>query len=149
MSRWKATGSAGVIFVLVLVFAAVIIAAEMPAVIEMKTPYEKTRGVVTFSHQKHIDDYKLGCGECHHDDKGQPLTDLKPSDPVKKCFECHSKPGEIKGKEARALSPKEKRAFHANAVHDNCIDCHRQFNKGKKDKPAPQTCKACHGGSDE
>ena len=40
-----------------------------------------TKGDVPFSHKKHSEDYakqyaKLyakGCGECHHDDKGQPI----------------------------------------------------------------------------
>jgi hypothetical protein len=149
MARWKAIRLAAVVFVLLFVFAAGIVAANMPEVLKVKTPYERTRGEVTFTHQKHIDDYKIGCGECHHDAKGQPLTQLKAGDPVQNCVDCHSKPGEIKGKEARELSPQQKRAYHANAVHDNCIDCHRQYNKDKQNKPAPQTCKACHGGADQ
>ncbi|RJQ79344.1 MAG: cytochrome C [Desulfobacteraceae bacterium] len=133
-----------VVAVLSLMIAAGIYAATVPDVIEMLAPYEHTKGPVTFTHKKHVDDYKIACGDCHHDDKGQPLTALKTGDPVKKCFDCHSKPGEIKGKEAKGLSDKDKRAYHANAVHDNCIDCHKKFNKGKDPKPAPQVCKDCH-----
>jgi hypothetical protein len=112
--------------------------------VQMKAPYEHKKGIVTFSHQKHVTDYKIGCGDCHHDDKGQPLTNLKAGDDVKNCFECHNKPGELKGKKAKGLSKAEKRAYHANALHENCIDCHKGYNKKNKTKAAPTKCTACH-----
>jgi hypothetical protein len=127
-----------------LVVAAGIYAATAPDVIEMQAAYEHTKGAVTFTHQKHASEYKIGCGECHHDDQGKPLTNLKEGDPVKSCFDCHNKPGELKGKKAEGLSDKEKLAYHANALHQNCIDCHKQHNKETKTKAAPQTCKECH-----
>lgn len=119
-------------------------AEKMPDVIQMKAPYEHKKAVVTFTHQKHVSDYNISCGECHHNDQGQPLTDLKPGDKVQPCFVCHSKPGEVRGKEARLLTEKERLAYHANAMHANCVDCHKAFDKGKKDKPAPISCKQCH-----
>jgi hypothetical protein len=47
------------------------------------------------------------------------------------------------------LSNVQKREYHANAMHDNCKVCHKQYNKKKglkaKDKGyAPTTCKSCH-----
>jgi hypothetical protein len=116
-----------------------------PAEFEVKAPYEHTKEAVTFTHEKHIKEHKIACGECHHDDKGKPL-DLKEGDNVKSCFECHNKPGEIKGKEAKGLSKEEKLAYHANALHENCISCHRQYNKDHKDSEtkAPQKCTDCH-----
>lgn len=137
-----------------IVFAAVIatlfVAAgayagtTVPETVQMKASYEHSKGIVTFSHQKHTTDYKIGCGECHHDDKGQPLTDLKAGDEVKSCFECHKKPGELKGKKAKGLSKAEKLAYHANALHENCVDCHKDYNKKNKTKAAPTKCTACH-----
>ena len=127
-----------------LVAATAIYAAGVADVIEMKADYPHKKSIVSFTHTKHIKDYKIACGECHHDDQGKPLADLKEGDAVKKCFDCHNKPGEIKGKAAKGLSDKEKRAYHANAVHDNCVDCHKKFNKEKGEKVAPQTCKDCH-----
>ena len=56
--------------------------------------YEKhTKGIVTFSHKKHMKEYaeknpelyKNGCGECHHadkDGKAVPLKNLKEGDDV-------------------------------------------------------------------
>ena len=134
------------VMALMLLTAAALYAAGAPAEIKMQAPYEHKKAIVVFTHQKHTLDYKIACGECHHDDKGQPLTNLKESDPVKKCFDCHNKPGELKGKEAKGLPDKELRAYHANAVHDNCVGCHKKYNKENKDKgqSAPQKCEECH-----
>ena len=106
--------------------------------------YEKTKGDVPFSHAKHATDYKVTCGECHHDENGQPRADLKEGDEVKKCAECHTKGGEIKGKKAKGLSDKEKLEYLGNAYHDNCKTCHKAHNKQNKTKKAPTTCSKCH-----
>ena len=115
-----------------------------PAEIKMQAPYEHEESTPTFTHQKHIEDHKIACGECHHDDQGKPLNDLKEGDEVKSCFACHNKPGELKGRKAKGLSKAEKLAYHANALHDNCIDCHRKYNRENKTKAAPQKCTDCH-----
>lgn len=126
-----------------------------PDIIKMenKAYKEHTKGIVEFTHKKHAVDYaqkapdlyKDGCGACHHDDKGKPLTNLKDGDEVKSCFECHSKPGEKpKGKDAPKLSKKEELEYHAEAIHDNCRECHKAFNKANNTKDAPTTCTKCH-----
>jgi len=142
----RSIGVAAFIAVLSLVFAAAIYAAsKAPDVIEMKAPYDHKQGIVQFTHQKHITDYKLGCGECHHDDKGQPLTNLKEGDEVKSCFACHKEPGELKGKKAEGLSKAEKLAYHANALHTNCQGCHKEFKSKNPKTTAPTTkCTDCH-----
>ncbi len=121
----------------------------VPDVVSLEAPYAHTKGPVEFSHAKHATEYKnakgevISCGECHHDDKGQPLA-LKEGDNVQKCFECHNQPGELKGKDAKGKSDAELIQYHANAMHGNCIDCHRDYNKAFKTKAAPQTCTGCH-----
>ena len=110
----------------------------------MNSDYKHKKSLSKFTHKKHAVDYKITCGECHHDDQGKPLNDLKEGDDVQKCIECHKKPGQIKGKKAKGLSKKQKREYHANAVHDNCIGCHRKFNKEKETKAAPVKCTDCH-----
>ena len=147
----------------IMAFAAVFIAAgiyattTMPDVIKLEDPAykEHKKGEVVFNHKKHAevyakefaDLYKNGCGECHHDKNGKPLTNLKEGDDVKKCIECHKIPGEApKGKKAKKkLSKKEKiKEYHAEALHANCRDCHKSFNKEYKPKKAPTTCTKCH-----
>ncbi len=140
----------------VMFFAAGIYAGtKAPDVIKLQNKaYEKhTKGIVEFSHKKHSEDYakaspdlyKDGCGACHHDDKGKPRTDLKNGVEVKNCIECHKKPGEKpKGKDAPKLSKKEALEYHAEAIHDNCRGCHKDYNKANKTKAAPTTCTKCH-----
>ena len=116
---------------------------------ENKAYAKHKKGIVDFTHKKHVEEYKAGCGECHHDKDGKPLENLKAGDEVQSCIECHKIAGYIKGKEAKGLSKEKKREYHANAIHDNCKACHKKFNKKKglksKDKgAAPTTCKACH-----
>jgi hypothetical protein len=109
----------------------------------MNSPYPHKKSLSLFTHKKHTTEYKITCGECHHDDKGEPL-ELKEGDEVQKCFECHKKPGVLKGKKAKGLSKEEKREYHGNAVHENCLGCHRKHNKEKQTKDAPTKCTACH-----
>jgi hypothetical protein len=133
----------GIAISAIFLAGSIIVAADFPAEVKMNAPYDHSKGIITFSHAKHSDDYKIGCGECHHDKDNKPLT-LKKGDSAQKCIECHKKPGEIKGKEAQSMSDKEKREYHANALHDNCIDCHKDYNKKNNTKAAPQTCTKCH-----
>ncbi len=137
-----------------LVVAVQAIASEVPDVIKMEDPsYEHTKGISEFTHKKHVDEYGGKCGDCHHDDKGQPLADQAAIDAVGKvkCIECHTKPGEMGKDEKKALkgaSKEEKKKaeleYHAEAVHMNCIDCHKAYNKENKTKAAPTTCTKCH-----
>ncbi len=125
---------------------------EVSDIIKMENKaYEvHKRAVMTFSHKMHADDYKVGCGECHHDDEGMPLDNLKIGDDVQNCIECHKIPSERpKGKGAPKLTKKERLNYHAEAIHYNCVGCHKKFNKEKGLKPqskeaAPVRCKQCH-----
>ncbi len=127
-------------------------------VISMKNAAYATHAkpVVEFSHKKHAVDYGAKCGDCHHDDKGQPLADLKDGDPVQSCIACHKLPGEVPKEEKKALKslpPDQKKAkelaYHAEALHMNCKDCHQEHNKAKSLKKgapgfAPTACNDCH-----
>ncbi|WDP92095.1 MAG: cytochrome c3 family protein [Desulfobacter sp.] len=102
------------------------------------------KGLVTFSHKKHAEEYGATCADCHHDKDGKPLADLKMGDDVKKCSECHNKFKKDKKNKKDIM-------VHENAMHGNCIDCHKAFNKKEnpKDKkgvkgPAPASCGKCH-----
>jgi hypothetical protein len=132
---------------------------EVKDKIKMNNPaYEEhKKGINIFTHKKHATEYaennpdifKNGCGECHHDDEGTPLSELKEGDDVENCIECHDKPGYIRGKEARGLTKEQKLEYHANAIHYNCRGCHKLYNKKmdlkSKDKDAaPRRCKQCH-----
>ena len=141
---------------------------KMPDVVKMENKaYKKhKKSIVEFHHKKHQEDYakkhpalyKAGCGECHHDADNKPLSSLKAGDNVRGCIECHKTPGEMPSaekKEMRAakLSKKEQKtkklAYHAEAIHYNCKDCHKRYNKKNKLKSkdegyAPTSCNKCH-----
>ena len=130
----------GALFLAVTIHAG----TTVPDVIKMenKAYVKHTKSIATFSHKKHSEEYKIGCGECHHDAKGKPLDNLKAGDEVKGCIECHKKPGQ-KPKGAK-LTKKERLAYHAEAIHYNCKDCHKKFKKETGTKTAPTACSKCH-----
>ena len=116
-------------------------------IIVMNNPgYKKhTKGIIEFTHKKHVETYSITCGRCHHDETGKPL-DLTINDNVQGCIECHKETEKPKGEK---LEKKEKIAkYHFEALHANCIDCHKEYNKEKGDPkgkvPAPTSCTKCH-----
>jgi nitrate/TMAO reductase-like tetraheme cytochrome c subunit len=111
---------------------------------ESKIYAKHTYNPVTLTHKKHVEDYKLKCGDCHHDSKGKPLNNLKPNDKVQLCSDCHKNPG--KKPAGAKLSDKDLLQYHAEAVHKNCIDCHKDFKKKNPGKKAPVSCNDCHKG---
>ncbi|MCF8092264.1 MAG: cytochrome c family protein [Desulfotignum sp.] len=96
---------------------------------------------VTFTHKKHTEDYGISCGECHHDETGEPL-ELKMGDEVHPCYECHNIFEKDKDNRRDIM-------VHENAMHENCRECHKEVNieagdpKGRKG-PAPTSCNQCH-----
>ncbi|MCK5312286.1 MAG: cytochrome c3 family protein [Desulfobacteraceae bacterium] len=116
-------------------------------IITMKNPAypEHKKGIVLFTHKKHIEDYEIGCGKCHHDKDGKPLNELKENDKVDNCISCHAKLGQApRPKDKTKLSLKQKLEYHAEAIHENCIKCHKEYNKQNDTKAAPSSCTKCH-----
>jgi len=136
--------------ILLIVFAALFFSAVIYAgtkvsdvvTMENKAYTKHKKSIVMFSHKKHAEEYKIGCGECHHDANGKPLTSLKAGDEVKGCIECH-KIASRKPK-GTTLSRKERLAYHAEAIHYNCVGCHKKFKKETGKKTAPTSCAKCH-----
>ena len=114
-------------------------AASAPDVITMNSDgYAKhTKSLVQFSHAKHATDYKVSCGECHHDDTGKPL-ELKDGDPVQKCGECHKEFGKLSKADKKMKKADKIKKYHKEALHANCVGCH------KKNKKGPKKCSECH-----
>ena len=141
----------GIVFLLVAGMAIAGTTFEDVIVMENKQAYDKhTKGIISFTHKKHAEDYGIGCGDCHHDDQGKPL-DLKIGDDVQSCLECHVK-GQADRAKLRGMSreerQKEELKYHYGAIHANCQGCHEDYNvekAGDKRKgPAPVSCTQCH-----
>ncbi len=138
--------------VLATFFAAVLFAGttvQDTFKMESKEYTSRKYNAATLTHKKHVEEYKATCGECHHNEKNEPLNNLKAGDNVQRCIECHKIPSR-KPKKSK-LKGAKKREYHAEALHDNCKVCHKTFNKkvkketGKKGK-APTSCNKCHPG---
>ncbi|WP_051185211.1 cytochrome c3 family protein [Desulfatiglans anilini] len=113
-------------------------AADFPEDLKMITIYhasypEHKKGPVPFSHGVHVNEYQIGCGECHHDENGEPLANLAVGDPVQKCAECHPVPA----------APEDEDEYQ-RAMHKNCRTCHAAHNKETGTKDAPVLCNQCH-----
>lgn len=102
------------------------------------------RGSVTFTHEKHVKEYKIECGKCHHDGSGDPLTDIEPGEEIDRCIDCHDQDGLLRGKALDAASPEEILEHYPNAMHQLCISCHKEHNNQTHTLFAPEACRGCH-----
>jgi predicted CXXCH cytochrome family protein len=102
---------------------------------------EHKKNAPTLTHKKHVEEYGISCGECHHDADGNPL-ELAWGDEAQRCVECHDKL-------EKDPANRDDIMVLENAMHGNCIDCHKEVNieagdpKGRKG-PAPTSCTKCH-----
>ena len=128
----------GVVFVFAVAYAS----QQAPDTITMdsKVFAKHTKSLVTFSHKKHHEDYKIACTDCHHHYEGGKNV-WKEGDEVKKCDACHSEAKAPKGDK----SPKAEKIkkYYYSAIHENCVGCHKELKKAGK-PTGPTSCKDCH-----
>ena len=101
-------------------------------------------GSVKFKHSKHVEDYGAVCGDCHHDSDFEPIESHDP-DETYACSECHEEEGLVRGTIAENdASDDDLLAHRANALHVQCIGCHKRYNKLNQVIRMPESCIACH-----
>jgi hypothetical protein len=101
-------------------------------------------GPVKFTHSKHVDEYGAVCGDCHHDSDAEPINSYDP-DAMYACIECHDEEGLLHGPVAEnEVSDSDRIAHRANAIHQQCIGCHRQYNELNDVVRVPESCRTCH-----
>ena len=101
-------------------------------------------GPVIFTHSKHVEDYGAVCGDCHHDSDAEPIEAFYP-DATYACGECHTEEGLLRGSIAENEVPESDQIAHrANALHLQCIGCHKQYNELNKVVRVPESCITCH-----
>ena len=124
----------------ILFVAGGLYAAAAPDVITMNNPGFKKhkKSIVAFAHAKHANDYKISCGECHHDEQGKPLEALKDGDPVQGCGECHKEFSKLSKADKKMKKAEKVKKYYEKAIHANCVDCHKKVKKG------PKKCSECH-----
>lgn len=109
--------------------------------VDFKSIYQ---GRVVFAHGNHVKEYKVECGQCHHDDSGDPLTDLTPGDETNACIDCHYEENLLRGSSLEGVSREERLEHYPNAMHDMCISCHQVYNNQNHTMGAPEACRGCH-----
>lgn len=87
-----------------------VVSDEPPESVEYTPAY----GTVAFTHLKHVENYEIDCGECHHEDMEGGMS---------KCINCHE--------------PLK------NTLHKNCQGCHKKLKKEGKET-GPIKCRECH-----
>jgi hypothetical protein len=111
------------------------------ALVDYPTRFE---GPVRFSHKKHVESYGAGCGDCHHDSELYPIEVYDPSETYS-CEECHYDRGLVRGpKIENNMSEADQLMHRPNAIHAQCLGCHKKFNKEKHLVVAPEACISCH-----
>ena len=101
-------------------------------------------GAVEFSHEKHFSDYGPSCSDCHHDDSGEPRTDLTSGMDVDNCIDCHDEEDLVYGRPADEMDEGGLIAHRANVVHRLCVGCHERSSAEAKALVAPLACRGCH-----
>ncbi len=137
-----------------LVFGAAVAQQNVPEVIEFDGATDEGgsgdifrsiySGPVKFTHLKHVEEYGAVCGDCHHDSDAEPIASFDP-DATYACGECHDEEGLIRGPIAEnEVSESDRIAYRANALHQQCIGCHRQYNELNNVVRIPESCITCH-----
>ena len=132
------------------IFLSLIVATVEPAVttedipevfdysFEEADPIKIYAGPVTFPHAGHVAGYDISCKSCHH------TLEAGATEVEEHCKDCHTESGFIRGKEAEGLGKEELIEHYLNALHAQCIDCHKQKKIEDRKRKIPVGCTQCH-----
>jgi hypothetical protein len=132
----------GMVFLFALAYAT----QQAPDTMTMESKLfpKHTKSLVTFNHKKHNVDYKIGCADCHHVYKDGKNV-WKEGDAVQKCDVCHTEAKAATGADAPKLSKAEQiKKYYYSAIHENCVECHKDLKKADPAKVIPTKCAECH-----
>jgi cytochrome c553 len=115
--------------------------ARAPEKDPVRLMFQTDAGKVLFQHQLHTQPsgYGASCNDCHHHPKDDEAA-------LRACGDCHGKDEKmteatletcIKCHEADEVKDTQM-VKRADAFHTQCIECHKDFEKG------PVECSACH-----
>ena len=114
--------------------------SEIPYVFKysLSTRNMNTANQVVFNHSKHAMDYKVTCVNCHHQlEAGAGAVN-------ENCIDCHGKEA-IRINQQNRRIPGEKRAQpYLIALHQMCIECHKEVKANNSYSTVPVACWRCH-----
>ncbi len=115
--------------------------SEIPKVFQYDLPFNKwvySSHSVTFSHATHAMNYKIACIQCHHTLEEDAIA------VEETCQDCHTNTELKSFPDAESIPEEERMEFYFLAIHDQCINCHREVRKSDEWTSAPVGCWRCH-----
>lgn len=115
--------------------------SEIPLIIQydLQSVRETESRSVTFKHQAHMNEYRISCVRCHHTlEPGATAVE-------ETCSDCHVDTDVRKYLPMRAyMRPEERQEYYILALHDQCINCHKEIKKHNRFSNPPAACWGCH-----
>lgn len=119
-----------------------VIADDIPDVFDYTfddaDPIKIYAGPVTFNHLGHASDQQIACNRCHHTlNEGDTAVE-------EHCSDCHAEQGFVRGSEAGGVDEETMLEHYLNALHRQCIGCHRELKIEDRQRKVPLGCTECH-----
>ena len=95
---------------------------------------------VKFAHSTHAMKYKIACIQCHHKlEKGAIAVEKTCKDK-----DCHTNTEMRSFPQAENIHKEKRMGYYFLAIHDQCINCHKEVRKSDEWTKAPVGCWRCH-----
>ena len=115
--------------------------SEIPKAFNYELPFNKwvyASHSVTFAHATHAMQYKIACIRCHHTLEEDALA------VEETCKDCHSNTEMRSFPQAEGVPEENRMEHYFLAIHDQCINCHKEVREFDEWTIAPVGCWRCH-----
>ncbi len=115
--------------------------SEVPLVFKYDLRFNKwayASHSVTFAHATHAMKYKIACIRCHHTlEEGAIAVE-------ETCRDCHTNTEMRSFPQAENIPEENRMDYYFLAVHDQCMNCHKEVRKSDEWTKAAVGCWRCH-----
>jgi hypothetical protein len=115
--------------------------SDIPKSFEYDLSYNKwaySSHAVTFAHATHAMNYKIACIRCHHTLEEDAIA------VEETCRDCHMNTEMRSFPQAESIPEEDRIDYYFLAIHDQCINCHKEVRKSDEWTKAPVGCWRCH-----
>ena len=115
--------------------------SEVPLAFKYELSFNKRTHAshsVAFGHSTHAMQHKITCIRCHHTlEEGAIAVE-------ETCVDCHANTEMRSFPQAENIPEKKRMDYYFLALHDQCINCHKEARKSDEWIKAPVGCWRCH-----
>ena len=114
--------------------------SEIPYVFKysLSTRNMNYQNQVIFNHSRHAMDYKITCVSCHHQlETGAGAVN-------ETCLDCHGREAIRTTRQNRPLSGEKRAQPYLIALHQMCVECHKEIKANNSYSTVPVACWRCH-----